>query len=509
MTTSSILPTVRDMGRFALPLGSKLVGGALGVKRMVRWAHTSGVMSPLFPTISADEVALLDLPLIQATNPTLTLARAVRELGRLRLAAIVVKGDVNHAAEREASRGNMPLFVLPSQADVGRVARAIRRLISDREAQEEAQAAALYRLLSQGVAMGKGLSGLVNQLHDLSAHAVRVSDLNGNTLARAGVVPPQSVEKKKILYVDESPVAILTMYDAPAMLDSFSQLALEQGAAALTLELVKLEAVEAAKVGVYGDFVVSLLAGEEDSRLRARARAATYALDGAQWAILAVVDANQVSEETLKHWMERIQAHAERLGWQVRLHLSEVIMPSIEHARQATFILAGGPKRWESTHRAFLDYLLQTWSDASPLSLAVADVGERLSGLKDTLTQARDALSLGLRLFGAGHQHLHREMGLYRLLRHLQGTDDLNQFVDQTLSELQTYDQQHETELVETLRTLLDHGGNVSATAKAMHLHRNSLIYRIERIRDISGFDPTKPDDSFALKLALMLAPLR
>ena len=509
MTTSSILPTVRDMGRFALPLGTQLVGGTLGLKRIVRWAHSSGVVSPLFPTISADEVALLDLPLVQATNPTLTLARAVRELGRLRLAAIVVKGKADPVAQREADRANMPLFVLPSQADVGRVTRAIRRLISDREAQEEAQAAALYRLLSQGVAIGKGLNGLVKHLHDLSGHAVRVSDLKGNTLAQAGVVLPGSAEKKKILYVDESPVAILTLLDTQAMFDRFSQLALEQGAAALTLELVKLEAVEAAKVGVYGDFVVSLLAGEEDSRLRARARAATYPLEGPQWAILALVDANQVSEETLKHWMGRIQAYAERLGWQVRLYLSEEVMPSIEYARQATFILAGGPKRWETTHRAFLDYLLQTWSDPSPLSLAVGDVEERLSGLKDTLTQARDALSLGLRLFGPGHQHLHREMGLYRLLRHLQGTDDLNQFLDQTLSALQTYDQQHETELVETLRSLLDHGGNVSATAKAMHLHRNSLIYRIDRIRDISGLDPTTPNDSFALKLALMLAPLR
>lgn len=290
MTTSSILPTVRDMGRFALPLGTQLVGGALGLKRMVRWAHSSGVVSPLFPTISADEVALLDLPLIQATNPTLTLARAVRELGRLRLAAIVVRGKADQMAQREAERGNMPLFMLPSDADVGRVTRAIRRLISDREAQEEAQAAALYRLLSQGVAMGKGLSGLVKHLHDLSGHAVRVSDLKGNTLAQAGVVLPESAEKKKILYVDESPVAILTLTDTPAMFDRFSEQALEQGAAALTLELVKLEAVEAAKVGVYGDFVASLLADEDNSLLRARARAATYSLDGAQWAILAVVD---------------------------------------------------------------------------------------------------------------------------------------------------------------------------------------------------------------------------
>lgn len=42
-----------------------------------------------------------------------------------------------------------------------------------------------------------------------------------------------------------------------------------------------------------------------------------------------------------------------------------------------------------------------------------------------------------------------------------------------------------------------------------MHLHRNSLVYRVERIREIAGLDPTDADDGFTLKLALILAPLR
>ena len=48
----------------------------------------------------------------------------------------------------------------------------------------------------------------------------------------------------------------------------------------------------------------------------------------------------------------------------------------------------------------------------------------------------------------------------------------------------------------------------MSRAADALHLHRNSLSYRIERVRDIAGFDPLDPDDAFHLRLALFLAPL-
>lgn len=509
MAAHPTLPTVRTMSRLALPLGSTLVAGTLGLERSVRWARTSGVVSPLFPTLNAGEVALLDLPLVQASNPNLTLARMVRELGRLRLAAIVIKGQVDLAARREAKRGNMPLFTLPADADVTRVARAIIRLISDREAQEEAQAATLYRHLSQSVILGKGLNGLVYDLHRLSGHAVRVSNLQGETLsiAHTASVIPNSVELTRSLFVAESPVAILTLRDAPEMLDEYSRMALEQGAAALTLELVKMEAVEAARVGVHGDFVATLLLGEEESLLRARARVADYPLEAMQWVVLAVVDASQISEDTINSWMRRAAARGEAIGWQVRMQLGEQKMQELL-LRQATLVLAGGNENWAS-RATFMDYLSEIWAAPTPLSLAAGDPASQIAGLRGTLTQASDALTLGLRLFGEGRTYLHREMGLYRLLRHLQGTDDLEQFLEQTLATLEKYDRQHDTELIKTLHMLLNHGGNVSATAKAMHLHRNSLIYRIDRIRHIAQLDPLDPDDSFAFRLALMLAPLR
>ncbi|MBA3530693.1 MAG: helix-turn-helix domain-containing protein [Ardenticatenales bacterium] len=503
------LPTVREMGRLALPLGTTLAAGALGLGRPARWARTSGVLSPLFPQLNADEVALLDFALVQASNPNLTLSRVVRELGRVGLSAIVIKGEVDNGARREAERSNLPLFALPEGADLPRTARAIIRLISDREAQEEAQAAALYRRLSQQVMSGAGLQGVVEDLHRLVGHLVEVSAAPGNLLARAGSTLPGSETVTQMLPIGESATATLTLCDIPEALDGFSRMALEQGAAALALELAKMEAVEAAREGVYGDFVATLLLGEEESVLLARARVADYPLEQVQWVVLGVAARDEATEEILRDWMRRAMVRAEAVGWHVRLHLGEIHLPLMAEAWQSTFVLAGGSAGWETGRSDFLSHLATDWSAPTMLSLAAGDPARGAEGLRHSLVQASDALVLGMRLLGEGGCYLHKEMGLYRLLRHLQGTEDLRQFLDSTLSTLEDYDREHATELLTTLQLLLEHGGNISATAKAMHLHRNSMAYRLERIRDIAGLDPTQPNDAFALRLALMLAPLR
>ena len=47
----------------------------------------------------------------------------------------------------------------------------------------------------------------------------------------------------------------------------------------------------------------------------------------------------------------------------------------------------------------------------------------------------------------------------------------------------------------------------MSQAAESLYLHRNSLLYRLERIREISGLDLDDPDDRFSLQLALRCRP--
>ena len=58
------------------------------------------------------------------------------------------------------------------------------------------------------------------------------------------------------------------------------------------------------------------------------------------------------------------------------------------------------------------------------------------------------------------------------------------------------------SDLVRTLSQYLDRGGSYEATATALIVHRNTLKYRLQRIRQITGLELADPETCFNLKLA-------
>ena len=76
------------------------------------------------------------------------------------------------------------------------------------------------------------------------------------------------------------------------------------------------------------------------------------------------------------------------------------------------------------------------------------------------------------------------------------------------IARLSAYDQQHNTNLVETLRAWLDAFGDVAAAAAVMYVHPNTFRYRLRRAADIGSLDLTDPEARFAAMLQLrVLSP--
>jgi DNA-binding PucR family transcriptional regulator len=62
---------------------------------------------------------------------------------------------------------------------------------------------------------------------------------------------------------------------------------------------------------------------------------------------------------------------------------------------------------------------------------------------------------------------------------------------------------------VTTARVVLDHGGDVTAAAAVLHLHRTTLYYRLDRIEELTGVDLRDGRARTDLQLALWLAAYR
>lgn len=70
---------------------------------------------------------------------------------------------------------------------------------------------------------------------------------------------------------------------------------------------------------------------------------------------------------------------------------------------------------------------------------------------------------------------------------------------------LQEYDEKNNTELCQTVKTFLRQGCRASQTARVMIVHRNTLLYRLQKAQEIGGFDLGDPDDAFLLRLSFEL----
>jgi sugar diacid utilization regulator len=95
--------------------------------------------------------------------------------------------------------------------------------------------------------------------------------------------------------------------------------------------------------------------------------------------------------------------------------------------------------------------------------------------------------------------------GAYRLLLPAMSEDpgELQRFYAETVEPLVAYDEQYETDLVQTLETFLECDGNVANTAQRLFTHRHTIRYRLERVRDLCGLDVSSTDGREKLGLGL------
>lgn len=94
-------------------------------------------------------------------------------------------------------------------------------------------------------------------------------------------------------------------------------------------------------------------------------------------------------------------------------------------------------------------------------------------------------------------------MEVRRLLEVLAGSPELSPFAG-LVEPLQDYDRERGSDLVRTLAVYFDAAENASETADRLFLHRNSLLYRLERIQNLTGLDLKDTEVRLALQLGLL-----
>ncbi|MGW6579239.1 PucR family transcriptional regulator [Streptomyces globisporus] len=145
-------------------------------------------------------------------------------------------------------------------------------------------------------------------------------------------------------------------------------------------------------------------------------------------------------------------------------------------------------------------------ADDGRLTLGVSAAVHSAEGLRGALEEARHARRVAAarpgRVCAAGHH----ELASHVLLLPFVPDDVRRAFTARLLDPLRDYDRRHRAELVETLEAFLDCDGSWTRCAARLHLHVNTLRYRVGRIEQLTGRDLSRLEDKLDFFLALRMS---
>ncbi|MFF7705099.1 PucR family transcriptional regulator [Streptomyces lydicus] len=145
-------------------------------------------------------------------------------------------------------------------------------------------------------------------------------------------------------------------------------------------------------------------------------------------------------------------------------------------------------------------------ADDGRLTVGVSASVHSAEGLRGALEEARHARRVAAarpgRVCAAGHE----ELASHVLLLPFVPDDVRRAFTARLLDPLRDYDRRHRAELIPTLEAFLDCDGSWTRCATRLHLHVNTLRYRVGRIEQLTGRDLSRLEDKLDFFLALRMS---
>lgn len=390
---------------------------------------------------------------------------------------------------------------------------SLERAASDAE---EARAAAqrsvdIHRQLTAVAAAAEGVTGIARAVRRLSGRSVAVEDRHGNLLAWAGPGQPVPYSKStpaarqrllrrvaetgrplrhrdRLIWVARSGdevFGVVALIEPAEEANVSDEVVLEHASTVLMLELSRLRAVAETELRLRRDLVEELLSGAYLPALQDRATALGY--DLARTRRVAVLSA------------EPRRADPEALFHAARRSVPPGHGPALLAMRPSgVALLCAGEEDWDQVRQAVEAEL----GRGSSCRMGVGAECTDHSGLPRSLEEAELALKLQV-AGGAPASVTHfDQLGIYRLLGYMTDLGPVNEFVRQWLGPLMAHDRARDGELLATLSAYLEAGGNYDRAATALSVHRSTLRYRLNRIRELSGLDLSDANTRFNAQLA-------
>lgn len=160
-------------------------------------------------------------------------------------------------------------------------------------------------------------------------------------------------------------------------------------------------------------------------------------------------------------------------------------------------------------YHPFTEYELERLHDFLYTNHLKAGISNFFSILEDAprfYKQALDAVKLGTHMGDDAPIYYYHDYYIYQMFLTYEKEDKkLRYLIHPGLMQLHLYDQEKGTDFTETLRNYLICPGQPSVIAKNLHIHKNTLLYRMGKIKEITGCDFVTGEDFMKFNLSFKI----
>lgn len=378
-----------------------------------------------------------------------------------------------------------------------------------------------HRQLNEVAASDRGEEGIAEVLHRLTGLPAVVQDAHGNVRAAAGVstdgLDKESPDARKELirvlatlrqavyrrgawmvlanpHIDVR--GVIALIDPDKRASESDLAALEYAATVLSMELARLRSIAEIELRTHRDFAEELLAGAEETSVKGTAHALGYDAQRPHRAIIVTGGRRARINDTFLRTVNR----------QVR----SFDMASLVVGRSdCVIVMAYRDVNWHDL-QASIDQELPKES----CRLAIGSQYPNAWEIHHSYREAQFVADLSSSITSdfTDPVLLFEGLGIYRILSSVSNLTEVERFMKEKLGSLIAYDADHKSNLVLTLARYFDCGCKYDETAERMCIHRSTLKYRLQRIRELTGYNlndgPTRFDLHLATRIWLTLEAL-
>ncbi|TDA70038.1 MAG: GAF domain-containing protein [Clostridia bacterium] len=303
-------------------------------------------------------------------------------------------------------------------------------------------------------------------------------------------------------------LGFISVIDACHPLGELEAMIVEQGSTVLALKMVQQRVALEVEQRLKGDFIEDLLAGaiSDPEQVYRQAMLLGLNLEVPHQIILVSVEGRPVADFDFRgRLIEYIhKAIGQRLPDSLIVGKGELVVILIPAAYSKGSTHQG-------TARQLGEKIMVALTKAFPDIYPIVIIGrpcQKLMDYQSSYHEARKLVEISRSASYAGRVITYEDLKVERLLLEMADKAYAGNFIDEILGALIEYDKKHNSHLVETLTVYLRNDCRLDLAARELFVHKNTLKYRLQRIREITGLDIQDAEVRFKLLLALRMYSL-